>query len=213
MVARAAVNLENRRKAVGNLFTIPLICAAALLSFAHGSNDVANAVGPLAAIVGAVTEGEVAAKADLPYWVLAIGAVGIALGLLLFGPKIIEIVGKKITKLNRVRAFCVALSAAITVIIASTLGLPVSTTHIAVGAVFGVGFLREFITNRRVAIALPETGMETANGAVYKRWIKARRRKLVRRRHLMRIVAAWLITVPASALFAGFLYVVIARLG
>ena len=219
-VQRAAVNLENRRKSVGNLFTIPLICAAALLSFAHGSNDVANAVGPLAAIVNAVSQGTVAAKVTLPLWVLAIGAVGIAVGLLLFGPKIIEIVGEKITKLDRVRAFCVALSASITVIIASTLGLPVSSTHIAVGAVFGVGCLREFVTNRRVNFAIPRAAgaqVSIPNGAEprgpsERSWAKARKRKLVRRKHLMTIVAAWLITVPASAVLAAALFLVINRL-
>ncbi|MBT5178245.1 MAG: inorganic phosphate transporter, partial [Rhodospirillaceae bacterium] len=216
-VVRAAVNLENRRKSVGNLFTIPLICAAALLSFAHGSNDVANAVGPLAAIVSAVTQGTVAAKVTLPLWVLAIGAIGISVGLLLFGPKIIEIVGEKITKLDRVRAFCVALSASITVIIASTLGLPVSSTHIAVGAVFGVGFLREFITNRRIKFAMPKAiGAQagTENGAPpevpsERSRAKARARKLVRRKHLMTIIAAWVITVPASAVLAAILFLVI----
>ncbi len=206
-IARVAGTLENRRKSVGALFTIPLICAAALLSFAHGSNDVANAVGPLAAIVNAVELGEVAAKVTLPLWVLAIGAVGISVGLLLFGPKIIQIVGEKITKLDRVRAFCVALSASITVIIASTLGLPVSSTHIAVGAVFGVGFLREFLTNRRLIIDPSCAPKPQPNSdQIVRRWAKARRRKLVRRRHLMTIVAAWLITVPASAIVAAAIY-------
>jgi len=217
-VAKAAVKLENRRRSVGNLFTIPLICAACLLSFAHGSNDVANAVGPLAAIVSVATGGEVAAKVDLPLWVLAIGAIGISVGLLLFGPKIIEIVGEKITRLDRVRAYCVALSAAITVIIASTLSLPVSSTHIAVGAVFGVGFLREFITNRRGNI--PASNMvrppgqdEAGDGVVHKKWAKARKKKLVRRRHLLTIVSAWLITVPASALLAAMLFFAISFIG
>lgn len=212
-VTRLAGNLENRRRSVGRLFTIPLICAAALLSFAHGSNDVANAVGPLAAIVNAATVGEIAEKVTLPVWVLAIGAVGISVGLLLFGPKIIEIVGEKITKLDRVRAFCVALSASITVIVASTLGLPVSSTHIAVGAVFGVGFLREALTNRRMGIARVPNGKESDPAAdsdrTIRRWAKARKRKLVRRRHLMTIVAAWLITVPASAVVAASLFLVI----
>ncbi len=211
-VAKAATGMENRRKSVGQLFTIPLICAAALLSFAHGSNDVANAVGPLAAIVSVVSGGAVSAKVALPLWVLAIGAVGISIGLLLFGPKIIEIVGEKITKLDRVRAFCVALSASITVIIASTLGLPVSSTHIAVGAVFGVGFLREFVSNRLAHI--PATGaggpdIASSEGEVQKRLIKMRKRKLVRRRHLMNIAAAWIITVPASAILAAVILLVI----
>ena len=212
-VAKASSKLPNRRKSVSDLFTIPLICAAALLSFAHGANDVANAVGPLAAIVSAVTEGTVAAKVTLPLWVLAVGAFGIAAGLALFGPKIIEVVGEKITKLNRVRAFCVALSAAITVIIASTLGLPVSSTHIAIGGVFGVGFLREFLVNRSQPILAPE--ITTAVGAQLsgkdpkkeaKRAKKAAKRKLVRRRHLTTIIAAWVITVPAAAVLSGVIF-------
>ncbi|HEY9078658.1 inorganic phosphate transporter [Magnetovibrio sp.] len=141
-------NMENRRKSVNALFVLPLIISAALLSFAHGANDVANAVGPLAAIVSASASGEIVIKAGIPLWVMLVGAVGISIGLMLFGPRLIKTVGQEITKLNPVRAFCVALSAAITVIIASALGLPVSSTHIAVGGVFGVGFLREYLNRR-----------------------------------------------------------------
>ena len=97
-VAKAAASMPNKRKSVSDLFTIPLICAAALLSFAHGANDVANAVGPLAAIVSAVTAGTVAAKVTLPIWVLIVGAIGISIGLMLYGPKVIEIVGEKLRK-------------------------------------------------------------------------------------------------------------------
>jgi PiT family inorganic phosphate transporter len=212
-VIKASVNLENRRRSINELFTIPLICAAALLSFAHGANDVANAVGPLAAIVNAVAHGNFSAKVDLQPWILAIGAVGISAGLILFGPRIIQVVGEKITKLNRTRAFCVALSASITVIIASALGLPVSSTHIAVGAVFGVGFLREFLQNRRklkTQSALPlsaDTTQPPTNQAERER--KARKRMLVRRRHLSTIVAAWLITVPAAAILSGLLFYIL----
>jgi len=138
-------SLENNKKSINALFTIPLICAAALLSFAHGANDVANAVGPLAAIAEAARSGHVAAKAAIPLWVMMVGAVGIAIGLMLYGPKLIRTVGSEITELDQMRAFCIAMSAALTVIVASQLGLPVSSTHIAIGGVFGVGFLREFI--------------------------------------------------------------------
>lgn len=137
VIAHAAIGMENRNKSVRSLFTIPLICAAALLSFAHGANDVANAVGPLAAIYSAATSGDILAKAEIPIWVMVVGAVGISAGLLLFGAKLVRTVGGQITRMNPTRAFCVALSAAITVIAASALGLPVSSTHIAVGAVFG----------------------------------------------------------------------------
>ena len=145
MLKKAAGKLENNRTSVGELFTIPLIVSAALLSFAHGANDVANAVGPLAAINDAVMHGGIASKAEIPLWVMLVGALGIAIGLALFGPKLIRTVGSEITELDKMRAFCVALAAAITVIFASQLGLPVSSTHIAVGGIFGVGFLREYL--------------------------------------------------------------------
>ena len=142
---RATKRLQNHKSSVNDLFTVPLIFAAALLSFAHGANDVANAVGPLAGINEAIVAGGVAEKASIPLWVLAVGAIGIALGLALYGPKLIRTVGSEITELDKMRAYCIAMAAAITVIVASQLGLPVSSTHIAVGGVFGVGFLREYI--------------------------------------------------------------------
>jgi len=142
---RKLPNLENNRDGVNKLFTIPLIFAAALLSFAHGANDVANAIGPLAAINDAVMTGGISAKASIPFWVMAVGAVGIAIGLALYGPRLIKTVGGEITELDQMRAFSVAMAAAITVIIASQLGLPVSSTHIAIGGIFGVGFLREWL--------------------------------------------------------------------
>jgi len=135
----------NTREGINRYFTIPLIFSAALLSFAHGANDVANAVGPLAAISDAVLSGGISAKSAIPFWVMAIGALGISIGLALYGPRLIKTVGDEITKIDPIRGFCVALAAAITVIIASQLGLPVSSTHIAVGAIFGVGFLREWL--------------------------------------------------------------------
>jgi PiT family inorganic phosphate transporter len=143
-VDRASKNLENSKASVNQLFNIPLVCSAALLSFAHGANDVANAVGPLAAIYDALNQATVAAKASIPLWVMLIGALGLVAGLTLYGPKLIRTVGSEITELDQMRAFCIAMSAAVTVLLASHLGLPVSSTHIAVGGVFGVGFLREF---------------------------------------------------------------------
>jgi PiT family inorganic phosphate transporter len=144
-IQRRADTLENNKESINTLFTIPLIFAAGLLSFAHGANDVANAVGPLAAINDALLHGGVTTKAAIPLWIMLIGAIGIAVGLALFGPKLIKTVGTEITELDRMRAFCIAMAASITVIIASQLGLPVSSTHIAVGGVFGVGFLREIL--------------------------------------------------------------------
>lgn len=141
LVQRAARRLPNTKDGVNELFIIPLIFAAALLSFAHG----ANAVGPLAGINEAIIGGAVSAKTSIPLWVMVVGALGISLGLALYGPKLIRTVGFEITELDKTRAFNIALAAAITVIIASQLGLPVSSTHIAVGGVFGVGILREYL--------------------------------------------------------------------
>lgn len=138
-------HLSNDRASVNVLFTIPLIFAAALLSFAHGANDVANAIGPLAAINDAVLKGGMTSSAGIPFWVMGVGAFGIAIGLALYGPRLIRTVGSEITELDQMRAFSVAMAAAVTVIIASQLGLPVSSTHIAIGGVFGVGFLREWL--------------------------------------------------------------------
>ncbi len=149
-ILRAADKLPNTRAAINRLFNIPLIFSAALLSFAHGANDVANAIGPLAAINDAVLHSAFSAKAHIPLWVMVVGAIGISLGLALYGPKLIKKVGSEITELDQMRAFCVAMSAGITVIIASQLGLPVSSTHIALGGIFGVGFLREYLNRNEV---------------------------------------------------------------
>jgi PiT family inorganic phosphate transporter len=147
MVAAAGKTMKNTREDVGKLFTIPLIVSAAMLCFAHGSNDVANAIAPLAAIVNAVGEGGVASEVAIPFWVMLVGALGLSVGLALYGGRMVKRVGKEITEIDRLRAFSVALSAAITVIIASALALPVSSTHIALGAIFGIGFLREYLEN------------------------------------------------------------------
>ncbi|MDP1627493.1 inorganic phosphate transporter [Parvibaculum sp.] len=215
-VARRAETLENRRKHVAGLFTLPLIFAAGLLSFAHGANDVANAVGPLAAIVAAAETGRaVPGDVTLPLWVLMIGAVGISLGLALFGPRLIRTVGTKITKMDAPRAYCVALAAAITVLIASALGLPVSSTHIAIGGVFGVGFLREQLANLglkadgpkrpKPKASEPSSLSRTPEDAI-KKQLKREKRRLVRRRHVLGIAAAWVITVPAAGGLAALLY-------
>ena len=144
-VGANTTTLQNSRDSVNTLFTIPLIFAAALLSFAHGANDVANAIGPLAAINDAVVNGGVSSSASIPLWVMGVGALGISLGLALYGPELIKTVGTEITELDQIRAFSIAMAASVTVIFASQLGLPVSSTHIAIGGVFGVGFLREWM--------------------------------------------------------------------
>jgi PiT family inorganic phosphate transporter len=144
-LGRLALRQDNSKQGVNRLFTWPLICSAALLSFAHGANDVANAIGPLAAIYEAVKSGAIASKAATPLWIMVLGALGLAVGLALYGAKLIRTVGKEITELDNMRAYSIAMAATLTVIVASQLGMPVSTTHITIGAVFGVGFLRELL--------------------------------------------------------------------
>ncbi len=197
VIRRQSRTMENRRKGLKALFAWPLIVSAAMLSFAHGANDVANAVGPLAAIVTTVTEGTATTRnVAVPAWVMLIGALGLSVGLMLFGPRLVRLVGSEITRLNAMRAYCVALAAAITVILASALGLPVSSTHVAIGGVFGVGFLREWLENRR-----------RARGAARAQPVEVRaRQRLVRRVHFVTILAAWAITVPAAALLSAGLF-------
>jgi len=256
-----SVNTSGSRESINTYFNIPLIFSAALLSFAHGANDVANAVGPLAGIYDALTTGGISTKAGIPVWVMAVGAIGIVVGLALYGPKLIKTVGSEITELDQIRAFCVAMSAALTVIIASQMGLPVSSTHIAVGAVFGVGFLREYLMRDRVKevevdirqIKLDEEmdkleeykhSLESFGklkkvdpllvkslmgkineekalihkiyegelelSKVEKKALKAvKKHELVKRSALKMILAAWLITVPASAFLSAMFYFMI----
>ncbi len=249
IIIKSAHRIKNTRKSIDNLFTIPLIVGAAFLSFAHGANDVANAVGPLAAINEAVRGGDIASKAQIPLWVMMIGALGIAVGLALYGPKLIKTVGNEITELDKVRAFCVALAAAITVIIASQMGLPVSSTHIAVGGIFGVGFLREHLhanynqkidKMRRHMREVEEKDESTIDAFIEKfnaakvsekreilielkrkarreeiTWWERRRVKkaykaqLVERSMLLKIVAAWIFTVPVAGLLSAALFFMI----
>jgi PiT family inorganic phosphate transporter len=251
MIAKAAASISQDRDGVNTLFTIPLIFAAALLSFAHGANDVANAIGPLAAINDAIQSGGISGKVGIPLWVMLIGALGIAVGLALYGPKLIKTVGSEITELDQMRAFSIAMAAAITVIIASQLGLPVSSTHIAVGGVFGVGFLREyldrsetrFIQNVRTKFKEDKAELETMEKEFktldkkedkskkeYERIIElykliedkqeqvkqekkefksAKKIKYVKRDAVKKIIAAWIITVPAAALLSAGVFFMI----
>lgn len=243
LIKKSASRLENSKESVNTLFTLPLIFSAALLSFAHGANDVANAVGPLAAINDAVLNAGIVAKASIPLWVMLIGALGISIGLALYGPKLIKTVGTEITELTKIRSFCVAISAAITVIIASQLGLPVSSTHTAVGAIFGVGFLREYLKSNNAkrietirdhhqhdnpekveallqefelasmeskAKILSDLKAKTAStrltGKERKSLKKGYKQELVKRSHLYKIAAAWIITVPLSGMLSAFIF-------
>jgi PiT family inorganic phosphate transporter len=112
------------------------------MAFAHGSNDVANAIGPLAAVISIAQSGVIGAKSNIPVWVLVLGGGGIVIGLATYGRQVIATVGEKITQLTPSRGFAAELAAATTIVIASGTGIPISTTHTLVGAVLGVGLAR-----------------------------------------------------------------------
>lgn len=176
---------KNSKKSINRLFNLPLIFSAALLSFAHGANDVANAIGPFAAIYDTVSAGNITVwDVGIPIWIMIIGALGLAIGLAVYGTTLIKTVGNEITKLNQVRAYCVALSAAITVIIASGFGLPVSSTHIAIWGIFGIGIYREI--ERKLS------------------WRKDK--EYLDKSMLKQIILSWIVTLPASALISAISY-------
>ena len=251
IIAKKAETLLNTKEDINSLFTIPLVFSAALLSFAHGANDVANAIGPLAAInetLNNLGESLPASKAGVPLWIMVIGGLGISLGLALYGPRLIRTVGSEITELDKMRAFCIAMSAALTVLLASALGLPVSSTHIAIGAVIGVGFLREYIKGRYFEMCeqiikahkgkdqktiqtflknfaragvkqkskMLESLKDRAQGDEFelskkekKELKKFYKHELVKRSEINRIIASWIITVPASGLLGALAFYVI----
>jgi len=246
MISNTARNLKNNKTSINELFSVPLIFAAAFLSFAHGANDVANAVGPLAAINEAITGSGVATRALIPLWIMMIGAIGIAIGLAMYGPRLIKTVGTEITDLNKTRAFCIAMAASITVIIASQFGLPVSSTHIAVGGVFGVGFLREYLKesysgmieeikhhheeedaeavekfldefddapllkkSEMLKLLKQKSAKPHLSKNERKQLSKVYKAELVKRSHLKRIIAAWIITVPATGAMAALFFYMI----
>jgi PiT family inorganic phosphate transporter len=134
---------DDRFASVERVFAVLMVVTACSMAFAHGSNDVANAVGPLAAVTNIVQSGgQVAATAAMPAWILLVGGLGIVIGLATYGWKVIATVGTRITELTPSRGFAATLAAASTVVIASASGLPISTTHTLVGAVLGVGLAR-----------------------------------------------------------------------
>ena len=133
---------DGRFDQVERVFVVLQILTACAVAFAHGSNDVANAIGPLAAVVSTVEGADLTSKAPVQPWMLAIGGIGIVFGLATWGYKVMETVGKRITELTPSRGFAAELAAATTIVLASRLGIPVSTTHTLVGAVLGVGLAR-----------------------------------------------------------------------
>ncbi len=134
--------IDKKHADVERIFGFLQIISACMMAFAHGANDVANAIGPLSAAVGILKTGVFSIHSSVPTWALALGGVGIVTGLATWGWRVIETIGKKITELTPSRGFCAEFGAATTIILASRLGMPISTTHTLVGAVLGVGFAR-----------------------------------------------------------------------
>jgi PiT family inorganic phosphate transporter len=133
---------DQRFVAVERVFAVLQVMTACAVAFAHGSNDVANAIGPLAAVVSAAGGADLSGKTALAPWMLMVGGLGIVVGLATWGYRVMETVGRKITELTPSRGFAAELAAALTIVLASRLGIPVSTTHILVGSVLGVGLAR-----------------------------------------------------------------------
>ena len=170
------IRIDQRYETIERWFSRVQVMTACYLAFAHGANDVANAIGPLAGAVKAFSSSDavVGARTVVPTWMLAMGGVGIVIGLATYGYKVIEAIGRKITEITPTRGFSAAFGTATTVLVCSKLGLPVSTTLVLVGAVMGVGVARGF-------------------GAIDLKVIR-------------RIFASWLITIPISAVFAAIIY-------
>lgn len=172
--------IHNRKEQFQNverLFAVLMIFTACAMAFAHGSNDVANAIGPVAAIVHLTQEADFSLVADknvVPIWVLLMGASGIIVGLAVYGHKVIATVGSKITQLTPSRGYSATLAAATTVVLASSSGLPISTTHTLVGAILGVGLAR---------------GIDALNMDV-----------------IRSIIMSWVVTLPAGGILAISLF-------
>jgi PiT family inorganic phosphate transporter len=135
-------SLSKRIRQTEPIFAVLQVITACYMAFAHGANDVANSIGPLAAVVSVVQTGVIAKESLVPLWVLALGGVGIVIGLATYGHRVMATIGKKITSITPSRGFSAEFGAATTVLVCSKLGLPVSTTHTLVGAVIGVGMAR-----------------------------------------------------------------------
>ncbi|RNF33031.1 inorganic phosphate transporter [Paracoccus methylarcula] len=184
------------RPRMKHLFRPPLLASVVIMAFAHGANDVGNVAGPLSVFLPLAGTGT-GTGLQVPLLVLLMAGLAIALGTLLFGRRLVAMVGTGITRLNPVRAFCVSLATAATVLGASGAGLPVSTTHVAVGGIFGVGFIREWLDRRRNRNREALPAEET------------RRRLLIRRSHVATITAAWVVTVPMTAVLGAVGYLLI----
>lgn len=179
---------KDDKKFINTLFNIPLIFAVALLSFAHWSNDVANAIWPLAAINETIKNwwAEIVQAAWVPFWIMLLWALWLSMWLAIFGARLIKTVWNEITKLDQIRAFCVALSAAVTVLIASALWLPVSSTQIALWAIFGIWLFRQYLSN--------------------KKWED---KEVIDKSMMKWILLSWIVTLPIAWTISAITYIIL----
>lgn len=194
-IRRSSMGLANRNQTVQALFRVPLIVAGGFLAFSHGANDIANIAGPVTAILHVQETSDLSLSLDIPIWVFMLGAFGLSVGLLFFSSGMVQVVATRITKITPVRAYAIAMATASTVTAASWIDLPVSTTQIAVGAIFGIGMYREYQTRRDQEKRVLEDGAT-----------KKKQRMLIRREDAIRILTVWIITFPAAGLIAGALF-------
>lgn len=186
-VADVLVRAGSGKPPMKRILGQPLLFAAVMMGFAHGAGDAGNVAGPVLVILSPAHDGAL----PMPILLLALAGAMIAAGGVLFGRRLVAVVGGGITRLNPARAFCITLATAMIVMIAASWGLPVSSTHVAVGGVFGVGFVRELL-DRRGNAGRADLPVEERH-----------RRRLIRRSHVVTITAAWAVTVPITALLGG----------
>lgn len=189
-INRQVAARKGEKQTLKDMLSGPLVITALLSGFAHGANDVANVAGPLTIIFADVR------GAELPLSVIGLSGLSIALGSVIFGRRLVRMVGSSITRLNPLRAFCATLAGSTTVLAFSSVGLPVSTTHCVVGGIFGLGFYREWEDRfrRKSRERLPVEELQ--------------RRRLVRRSHVWTTLAAWAVTVPASGAVAASIFAI-----
>ena len=193
-IRRVSMGLANRSQTVQALFRVPLIAAGGFLAFSHGANDIANIAGPVTAILHVQKTSDLSLALYVPFWVLLLGALGLSAGLLFFSSGMVRVVATRITKINPIRAYAIAMATASTVTAASWVGLPVSTTQIAVGAIFGIGIYREYRARRDLEKRVFEEGVK-----------QKKQRMLIRRDDAVRILAVWAMTFPAAGMIAAAL--------
>ena len=218
--SQPAGKVTNRRTEIDKLFILPLVLVMALFAFAHGANDVANSIGPLLAIYNALVPGTQSSLSSVPVWIMLIGVCGIATGTLLYGLKLVQVADVKSKSLERNRIFCVCLSASVIVIGASAMGFPVSSTHIAMGALLGTGFFHEIKDLRKtILVQRAQCRAPDFRRSVFGRKASAfvRPEKSINQHRPVYVALTspatpCLVTLPATAIISAGLYLLIYQL-